>query len=69
MSAAVSKTTAHRQELQARIREQEVFEFALREQVESNRDLLAIVEHEVHHNIRLRERAGREFGTYPSIGS
>ena len=37
MAAAATMTATQRHELQARMREQEVFEFTLREQVESNR--------------------------------
>ena len=53
-------TATQRHELQVRTREQEVFEFTLREQVESNRDLLATVQYEDQHSLRTREEAGRE---------
>ena len=39
MTAAASMTATQRHELQVRVREPEVFEFTLREQVESNREL------------------------------
>ena len=39
LAAAANLIATRRHELLVRIREHEVFEFALREQVESNRDL------------------------------
>ena len=69
MRAAVSMTTAQRQELQRRVRDQEVAERTLREQVESNRDLLAAVEHEVQQNQRLGDEAGRELGRTQAIAA
>ena len=53
MGAAVSVIATQGQELQDRIRDHVVVERTLPEQVESNRALLAAVEHEAQHNQRL----------------
>ena len=59
MAAAASLTATQRRELQSRIPEQEMFEYTLREQVKSNRELLAVAQEEVLCNGRLRAEAGQ----------
>ena len=60
VAAAASLSATQRRERQSRMREQEMFEYTLREQVRSNRDLLAVVQEEVLCNGRVRAEAGQE---------
>ena len=60
MAAAANLTATQRRELQSRMREQEMFEYTLREQVQSNRELLSVVLEEARRNERLREEVGQE---------
>ena len=60
MVAVASLTAAQRRELQPRMREQELFEYTLREQVQSSRELLFVVQEEVRRSERLREEVGQE---------
>ena len=59
MMMAVHLTATQRRELQSRISEQGMFEVALREQVQSNRELLSIVQNEVRQTEQLRVEAGQ----------
>ena len=60
MVAATNLTATPRRELQPRMREQEMFEYTLREQAQPNRELLPVVQEEVGHNERVCEEAGQE---------
>ena len=60
MVAAANLTATQRRELQSRMREQEMFEYTLREQVQAARELLSVVQEEVRRSERLREEAGQE---------
>ena len=60
MVAAANLTATQRRVPQSRMRGQEMFEYTLREQVQSNRELPSVVQEEVRRNERLREEAGQE---------
>ena len=55
----VHLSATQRRELQSRISEQEMFDVALREQVQSSRELLSTVQNEVQQNEQLRVEAGQ----------
>ena len=60
MAAAASLSATQRRELQSRVREREMFEYTLREQAQSKRELLPVVQEEVRRSGRLRQEAGQE---------
>ena len=60
MVAAANLTATQRRELQPRMRGQDMFEYTLGEQVQSNRELLSAVQEEVRRNEQLRVEAGQE---------